>query len=346
MENEKAILFYYEGQDEKTFLSGSRDDCNQPYADLRDYLSTIGVKFEMTPRRPLEKYMYICFYNMFSVRAFNLRSGLKRTVSRFLRGEGCQSLYQRCLKKGLEDKMVLFLSEPESVVPENYPVNDHRNFRYVFTWSTKLLNYDQNRYKTFTIPAHFSSNVSHNIDFANKKLLVDISGNKCSKHPRQLYSARRSDIQFFERNIPNHFDLYGFGWGDKRSYDKHSYTSYRGIVESKKEVLQRYKFALCYENILEESNYISNRIFDIFAAGCVPIYWGGRYISEFVWPSTFVNRADFRSCEDLVKYIVSMNERQHTSYLNDIQNYLTSSNAKQFGSKAFFENFARTLQLK
>ena len=181
----KVILFYYEGQDESSFLSSSRDECNQPYVDFRDYLLDIGIKLEMTPNRPLEDYMYICFWNMYSVKAFNVISKMKRSAASFVEGRGVTSIYQKCVKKGLKEKMVLFLSEPASVVPENYVTQDHYNFSYIFTWSSKLLNRDRHLYKYFNIPTNFSSQRCDKFSFDRKKLLVDISGNKYSKHPRE-----------------------------------------------------------------------------------------------------------------------------------------------------------------
>lgn len=44
-------------------------------------------------------------------------------------------------------------------------------------------------------------------------------------------------------------------------------------VQDKIEWLQKYKFNICFENS-SYPGYLSEKIFDAFAAGCVPIYWG------------------------------------------------------------------------
>lgn len=44
-------------------------------------------------------------------------------------------------------------------------------------------------------------------------------------------------------------------------------------VENKTEWLQSYKFNLCFENS-SYPGYLTEKLFDAFAAGCVPIYWG------------------------------------------------------------------------
>lgn len=45
------------------------------------------------------------------------------------------------------------------------------------------------------------------------------------------------------------------------------------IVHNKIEWLKDYKFNLCYENS-SYPGYLTEKIFDAFAAGCIPIYWG------------------------------------------------------------------------
>jgi hypothetical protein len=42
-------------------------------------------------------------------------------------------------------------------------------------------------------------------------------------------------------------------------------------VDSKKNTLEKYKFSICYENARDIPGYITEKIFDCFFAGCVPI---------------------------------------------------------------------------
>ncbi len=46
-----------------------------------------------------------------------------------------------------------------------------------------------------------------------------------------------------------------------------------GNIANKIEWLQSYKFNLCFENS-SYPGYLTEKLFDAFAAGCVPIYWG------------------------------------------------------------------------
>ncbi|WP_281650799.1 glycosyltransferase family 10 [Helicobacter bilis] len=46
-----------------------------------------------------------------------------------------------------------------------------------------------------------------------------------------------------------------------------------GNVDDKIEWLKSYKFNLCFENS-SYPGYLTEKLFDAFLAGCVPIYWG------------------------------------------------------------------------
>lgn len=77
---------------------------------------------------------------------------------------------------------------------------------------------------------------------------------------------------------------------------------YRGSCENKLEVMSRYNFALCYEN-MPMDGYVTEKIFDCFYSGCIPVYWGGSDISAFIPKNCFISRNEFyteRSLNDLI----------------------------------------------
>ena len=59
------------------------------------------------------------------------------------------------------------------------------------------------------------------------------------------------------------------------------------IVRNKISFLSSYKFSIAMENS-EGQGYISEKIFDSFIAGTIPIYNGGYLIDEFINPKTFI----------------------------------------------------------
>src|SRR5438445_11355992 len=92
-------------------------------------------------------------------------------------------------------------------------------------------------------------------------------GNKTSSHPDELYSERLATIRFLDARAPWNFDLYGPDWSSDR-------PAYRGFADNKIAFMKYYKFPIVYENMKNIQGYITEKIFDAFSAGCVPVYWG------------------------------------------------------------------------
>ncbi len=245
-------------------------------------------------------------------------------------------------------KSYLLLFESEVIKPENWDLNKHRYFRKIFTWDDRLV--DNKKY--------FKINFSHlipdaiNKDFASKeKLCTLIAGNKKVTHPLELYSKRIEAIQWFEQYHPDQFDLYGIGWDElclenryiryiakKAGLSKcfaHKFPSYQGKVASKKEVLEKYKFAICYENARDISGYITEKIFDCFFAGCVPVYWGADNVSEHIPATCFIDKRNFKSYQDLYAFIINMSDDDYLGYLQSIENYLNSEKVYPFSADYF-----------
>ena len=177
-----------------------------------------------------------------------------------------------------------------------------------------------------------------------RKLLVNVSSNKFSSHPKELYTARRRTIRYFEKHHPDQFDLYGTGWNQPNA-EQASYLSYRGIVKHKWDVFPRYRFGLCYENMRDAPGYVTEKIFDCMRAGCVPIYWGAPNIPDFVDAEAFIDRRTFTSDAELAERLLAITEREYGHYRRAIQQYLHSDRVKAFLPEAFADNLIRVLSL-
>jgi len=242
------------------------------------------------------------------------------------------------------NKSYLLLRESEVIRPDNYDIKSHSCFTKIFTWDDRLV--DNKKY--FKINFCFLFPTSINTLLQNKvKLCALIAGNKTVSHPLELYSKRVEAIRWFENNHPEDFDLYGMGWdkyyfsGPKfiRALNRikpltrmlaPSYPSYRGKVVEKKSTLEKYKFAICYENAKEIPGYITEKIFDCFFAGCVPIYWGADNVAEYIPSDCYIDKTKFNSYESLYDYISCMPEHEYLDYLNAIDCYLHSTQSDGF----------------
>jgi hypothetical protein len=123
------------------------------------------------------------------------------------------------------------------------------------------------------------------------------------------------------------------------------YTSYRGTVKHKWDILPKYKFALCYENVSDQPGYITEKIFDCMRADCVPIYWGAPNVTDYVDPAAFIDRRKFSSNQELEAYLCGITERDYQRFREAIADYLISEKFKAFLPPAFVENIVHVLDL-
>lgn len=222
------------------------------------------------------------------------------------------------------EKCFAFLWEPPSVIPSNYQPLYHQFFSKVYTWDDTLI--DNTKYKKMYYPV-MNSMIENTVPFEQRKLCTLIAGNKNSTHSNELYSARRNAIEYFEINHCQDFDLYGKWWP--------AYRNYRGPIWKKVEVLKNYKFCICYENIKDIPGYITEKIFDCFRCGCVPVYWGANNISEYIPTNCFIDRNKFEDNEELYNHLTNIDKATFEDYLNNIRIYLNSPAAQLYSIDNF-----------
>ena len=227
------------------------------------------------------------------------------------------------------EKLVVFLWEPPTVKPFNYREKNHKEFSKVFTWNDDLV--DNKTYYKFYYPYPWLYMVDETPFFEEKKLCTLIAFNKDSKHAHELYSKRKDMIEFFEQLQADDFDLYGRGWR------LCGYNHYKGAVTDKIKVLKNYKFCICYENMTNIQGYVTEKIFDCFHAGCVPIYWGADNIEAYVPKECFIDRRDFENEAALYVFLKQMNKDTYEQYQEHIRRYLQSDDAFLFSTACFID---------
>ena len=215
----------------------------------------------------------------------------------------------KVIAKGLIHRCVYCSAEPAVVKPENCKEGYEKMkeiFPFFMTFNDELV--DGVRFFKRNIP--FCFRTAHgNIPFEQKKLLVNISGNKFSDHPDELYTERERIVTYFEENYPEHITLYGTNW------DKKKHPSYMGVIDDKKNAYHTHKFALALENTKELCGYVTEKMLDCFECGIVPIYWGAKDIETYIPRECFIDYSKFKSMDELYQYLISMQESEYIQYI-------------------------------
>ncbi len=241
-----------------------------------------------------------------------------------------ENISRKHLKKYSSKRLILFLWEPPSTVDKNYQKKYHRFFSKIYTWNDKLI--DGYKYFKFYYPEK-KPMLAQKKPFSEKKLLAMMARYKHSKHPDALYKQRENAVKLLDHQ--EDFYLFGPAWDKK-------YRSYQGKAATK-EVLRDFKFCLCYENIQNIHGYVTEKIFDAFHFGCVPVYLGADNIAEYIPANCFIDRKNFTSLEELYVYLKQMDENTYLQYLKKIENFLQTKHSYFFTPQYFAEIFRQAV---
>lgn len=111
--------------------------------------------------------------------------------------------------------------------------------------------------------------------------------------------------------FPNLLELYG-------DFFK-SFPTYKGQVENKHSMLQKYRFSLVVEN---DTNYISEKLIDSILNGTIPIYVGPKMSSVYLPENIYISSDG--SFEHLNSITESITVETATKMLESIANFLNS----------------------
>lgn len=135
------------------------------------------------------------------------------------------------------------------------------------------------------------------------------------------------------------FDLWGVGWdrpipGVSRSDGALVRSVYRGSSPDKIVTLGDYRFALCIENT-RFPGYVSEKIFDAFRAGTIPVYLGAPDIVSYLPPSSFIDAEAFADTSLLVRRLLEVTPSEADQMLDAGASFLTSGGFQRFTDQHF-----------
>ena len=163
--------------------------------------------------------------------------------------------------------------------------------------------------------------------FEERKLLCMIASNlKINEVEGELYSTRRNLARFFDDYPDGIFDLYGKRW--------EGYRHAKGTIPNKYEKLKEYKFNVCFENT-KQPGYITEKIFDCFVTGTVPIYYGATNVDKYIPKGCYIDYRQFKNEKEMLEYIQKLSKEEYEEYVSNIRAYLKSEQAQQFSPDTF-----------
>ena len=243
------------------------------------------------------------------------------------------------------------LTETDFIHPANSDMDLLKKYKHLFTWNPILVN------SGLATKIQFSHPMGKGIVDGFKKrdqFAVLFGSNRSIRgwYPKNnLYSERVKTIRWFERNAPDDFALYGRKWDmsgrlptrfgalvhsieKKIPFDYCPFASWKGVILNKQEVLMNSRFSIVYENIKGLNGYITEKIFDAFTAGNIPIYWEAEDIDDYIPKKCFIDRRNFSNHEELYKFLKNMSEEEYLNYQKSIKNFIENE-SEDFTCKKF-----------
>lgn len=169
------------------------------------------------------------------------------------------------------------------------------------------------------------------------RVVVINSNLKPVSFPGELYSKRIETMAALAS--VNAVDLYGRGWDKWWSRNamwlpywrnKGALKSiYKGSCVSKYEVMSKYNFALCFENMAMKG-YVTEKIFDCLYSGTIPIYLGATDITSLIPENCYIDYRNYSSAIQMWRYIQSLSIDEITKIRQAGRDFILSPEYKNY----------------
>ncbi|MBB4631498.1 glycosyltransferase family 10 domain-containing protein [Sphingosinicella soli] len=312
----------------------NRDGTLLPFIRLRERLNEQGIPVHTADRLGQARYMgevnhYWSFGRLSAYQALSARPDVR------LRG--------------------FILLEPPLVLPQMYEKLPEltRRFEEVHVHNVlgdgySLAGVDCGRLRKLYWPQPYNTVASswERDDRLNRAVVISGNHNPLWRRP-EYYSKRIEAVSALNRY--NAVDLYGRGWDCKWGrqsmwlpYWRHYRAitrAYQGSCESKTEVLSRYRFSLCLEN-MPMTGYVTEKIFDCLYAGVVPLYLGAHDIAQLVGSGAYIDVSAYPSWDALWLAIQKMPEDRWNAYRAAGRDFIEGP-----GFMAYYHSLERMVQV-
>ena len=271
-------------------------------------------------------------------------------------------LHINCRRQDPSARAYVYLYENPLIRPLNRDRSALARYAKWFAWDGALR--DDPRTVSLLYPNRFDAE-GWNGPEKRPLFCVLVASNKALTvvDPRDQYQARVRILDWYERHAPADFHLFGRGWDRPAALPgrwgrvrnqlrkilarflpaKSPYATWRGPVDDKIELLTRARFCLAHENCRDLSGYVTEKLFDCFRAGCVPVYVGPKEITELVPAGCFIDGRAYETPAALDAFLRTIDDAAYRGTQERIRAFLLSAQAKPFSQDHFADVLAREI---
>jgi len=312
----QAILVSNGHTQDNIFTESGRDSCNLPFIKLKDALKKCAIEIH-TP-------------DMCS-------------------GEPEIEIHLNVQNPVSTGYKYLILWEHEDIYPKNKIVPNY--YRAIFSWK------NLRRKNSFLLPCCNLDRPSGTKTFSEREIYFSMLASNNFLNTRninELYIERARIINWFAKNHPMKFKLYGPNWNFKvrnlsiygrllRHFDRIFHVEdqlvkkiYCGYISSKFSILEDSKYSFCYENSRVD-NYVTEKLIEAIIGGTVPIYIGPSNIGDFIPDECYINADKFNSLKSLYEFVMEITPNQYSQIQDSGQQWLKTNARNLFGIEQFVQ---------
>jgi len=277
----------------------------------------------LQPINPVHAHYPTIFYREIALALQEL--GLKAHTRDVLQEKGIEPLAELYFESQevSDEKIprVLIAMENPQINPLNISKSYVEGFTKVLSWNRELAYLPAFEFLAYVPLESLVPSDERSCD--RSKLATMICSNKVFKTPVQgdLYLKRLEVLEWFEKNSPEEFELFGQGWAKPPHEQTISkkiqragrrlksiltsrpcYLTWRGSLHSKRDAYLNAWYGFCYENSSLNNGYVTEKILDAMAVGVVPIYLGAPDVKDYIPEELFIDARQFDSVADLVSF--------------------------------------------
>jgi len=266
-------------------------------------------------------------------------------------------------RKPTAAKNYLIQFETKNVNPKNIFINSWLSNKYnkIYSWDQISSKSPNQRFVHSMIPYSVPRDLLPVGDNYRIYKYLMISSNRNLVLPVESmnngYAARQNVIRWFEEQQRDDLIVFGRGWdqqfqtvgsrwirGDNlQKKQNFSHVNYGGIAASKFEVLAKSVFSICYENVLGNEFYYTEKIFDSLFCGSIPIYRPNKTVESLIPSDCFINSLQFKSISEMIGFCDNLSSSRVAEIRFNISQHVRNFDWYSISDDRFVDELLLTL---